>query len=49
MFELADRLYKTNNATKSVTINPHRVAQKSVIEASEPRGLLKDRNSVVGQ
>jgi len=34
MFELADRLvgvYKTNNATKSVTINPDRVAMRSGI------------------
>jgi structural maintenance of chromosome 4 len=32
MFELADRLvgvYKTNNATKSVTVNPNKVALKS--------------------
>jgi len=38
MFELADRLvgvYKTNNATKSVTINPDRVAMKSGIAHDE--------------
>jgi structural maintenance of chromosome 4 len=36
MFELADRLvgiYKTNNATKSVTINPKRIAMDASLQA----------------
>jgi len=38
MFELADRLvgvYKTNNATKTVTINPAKVALKAQVAADE--------------
>jgi structural maintenance of chromosome 4 len=38
MFELADRLigvYKTENATKSVTINPQKVAAKSGLQEDE--------------
>lgn len=40
MFELADRLvgiYKTNDATKSVTINPKKF-QAAVTAASSPLG-----------
>lgn len=39
MFELADRLvgiYKTYNATKSVTINPSKVAQAAAVTANSP-------------
>ena len=39
MFELADRLvgiYKTDNCTKSVTINPHLIEQTVPVVQSQP-------------
>uniref|UniRef100_A0A7S2JYQ7 Structural maintenance of chromosomes protein n=1 Tax=Leptocylindrus danicus TaxID=163516 RepID=A0A7S2JYQ7_9STRA len=51
MFELADRLvgiYKTNNCTKSVTINPRQFgksAEKS--QLAKNRGLLSDKTNTV--
>lgn len=38
MFELADRLvgiYKTQNATKTVTISPHAIAERARTEMQE--------------
>ena len=52
MFELADRLvgvYKTNNATKSVTINPDRVAAKSGIAHIEDGRTMMTSKAVLQQ
>ena len=53
MFELADRLvgvYKTNNATKTVTINPDSVAAKSgILTVKEEEEQMKNSNNLKKQ
>jgi len=47
-FELADRLigvYKTENATKSVTINPAKVALKSAQEDADDEGTKEEQDA----
>mmetsp|Transcript_5861 Transcript_5861/g.9227 ORF Transcript_5861/g.9227 Transcript_5861/m.9227 type:complete len:92 (+) Transcript_5861:114-389(+) len=50
MFELADRLvgiYKTNNCTKSVTINPRLYSRKGKEGDQGASAPLKDRTNAV--
>jgi len=49
MFELADRLvgiYKTNDATKSVTINPKAVAKRGSLTKAKAAIAMQDRTNV---
>uniref|UniRef100_A0A7S2GR65 Structural maintenance of chromosomes protein 4 n=1 Tax=Octactis speculum TaxID=3111310 RepID=A0A7S2GR65_9STRA len=51
MFELADRLvgiYKTNNTTKSVTINPRQFSLESNAQLPQPTRPLSDCTNVSG-